>query len=149
MPCASEVMLALLVGAIYNTSVMARASKILVIDDEPDTVGLLELTLKTAGFQVDGARSGEEGLRLATENTYDVLLVDLMMPGVTGFDLMRTLKEKGGRSSKAPIVILTARGRPEDREMGERLGAVGYLIKPATRGQLLDVVRRVLREIPA
>ena len=128
---------------------MPPARKILVIDDEPDTVGLLELTLSTAGFEVEGAQSGEEGLRLATDNSYDLLLVDLMMPGLSGFDLMRTLQTKGGKSASTPIVILTARGRPEDREMGERLGAVGYLVKPATRGQLLDAVRRVLREIPA
>ena len=127
---------------------MPVGGKILVIDDEPDTVGLLELTLKTAGFEVHGARNGDEGLRLALENKYDVLLVDLMMPGMSGFDLMRTLQEKGGAAARTPIIILTARGRPEDREMGERLGAVGYLVKPATRGQLLDAVRRVLREVP-
>jgi DNA-binding response OmpR family regulator len=125
------------------------AGKILVIDDEPDTVGLLELTLSTAGFEVEGARSGQEGLRLATSNSYDLLLVDLMMPGLSGFDLMRALQQKGGKSASTPIIILTARGRPEDRETGERLGAVGYLVKPATRGQLLDAVRRVLREVPS
>lgn len=127
---------------------MPPVRKILVIDDEPDTVGLLELTLQTAGFDVHGARSGEEGLRLALENKYDLLLLDLMMPGVSGFDLMRSLQEKSGKSAKSPVIILTARGHPEDRDMGERLGAVGYLVKPATRGQLLDAVRRVLREIP-
>jgi two-component system copper resistance phosphate regulon response regulator CusR len=128
---------------------MPPTRKILVIDDEPDTVGLLELTLSTAGFEVKGAGNGDEGLRLATENRYDLLLVDLMMPGLSGFDLMRALQTGGGKSAATPIVILTARGRPEDREMGERLGAVGYLVKPATRGQLLDAVRRVLREIPS
>jgi two-component system copper resistance phosphate regulon response regulator CusR len=128
---------------------MGTPGKILVIDDEPDTVGLLELTLHTAGFEVHGARSGDEGLRLAMENAYDLLLLDLMMPGVSGFDLMRTLHDKGGKSAQTPVIILTARGRSEDRETGERLGAVGYLVKPATRGQLLDAVRRVLREIPS
>ncbi|HET7011294.1 MAG TPA: response regulator [Anaerolineales bacterium] len=127
---------------------MAPPVKILVIDDEPDTVGLLELTLTTAGYEVHGARSGEEGLHLAMANRYDLLLVDLMMPGMSGFDLMRAIQSKGGQAAQTPIIILTARTRPEDREMGERLGAVGYLIKPATRGQLLDAVRRVLREIP-
>ena len=127
---------------------MPVGGKILVIDDEPDPVGLLDLPLKTAGFEVHGARNCDECFRLALENKYDVLLVDLMMPGMSGFDLMRTLQEKGGAAARTPIIILTARGRPEDREMGERLGAVGYLVKPATRGQLLDAVRRVLREVP-
>ena len=128
---------------------MPPQGKILVIDDEPDTVGLLELTLHTAGYEVHGARSGVDGLRLALENRYDLILLDLMMPDLSGFDLMRSLQEKGGKSAKAPIIILTARGQPEDRDAGERLGAVGYLVKPATRGQLLDAVRRVLREIPS
>jgi DNA-binding response OmpR family regulator len=134
---------------IYNTARMASSGKILVIDDEPDTVGLIELTLATAGYEVHGARSGDEGLKLALANKYDLLLVDLMMPGMSGFDLMRKLQTRGGQAAETPIVILTARSRPEDREMGERLGAVGYLVKPATRGQLLDAVRRVLREIPS
>jgi DNA-binding NarL/FixJ family response regulator len=57
---------------------------------------------------------------------------------------MRSLQELHGASEKAPVVILTARDRPEDREIGQRLGAVGYLIKPATRGQLVDAIRSAL-----
>ena len=128
---------------------MASNGKILVIDDEPDTVGLIELTLATAGYEVHGARSGDEGLKLALANKYDLLLVDLMMPGLSGFDLMRKLQTLCCQAAETPIVIRTARSRPEDRERGEGLGAVGYLVKPATRGQLLDAVRRVLREIPS
>ncbi len=112
---------------------MADPAKILVVDDEPDTVGLLELTLRTAGYEIQSARSGQEGLRLALEEAFDLLLLDVMMPDLTGFDLMRSLQELHGASEKAPVVILTARDRPEDREIGQRLGAVGYLLKPATR----------------
>jgi two-component system phosphate regulon response regulator PhoB len=123
---------------------MSTTTKILVVDDEPDTVGLLELTLRTAGFEIQSARSGQEGLRLALEQRFDLLLLDVMMPDLTGFDLMRSLQELHGASEKAPVVILTARDRPEDRDVGERLGAVGYLIKPATRGQLVDAIRRAV-----
>jgi DNA-binding response OmpR family regulator len=123
---------------------MADTARILVVDDEPDTVGLLELTLSTAGYEIQSARSGQEGLRLALEKPFDLLLLDVMMPDLTGFDLMRSLQELHGVSERAPVVILTARDRPEDREIGERLGAVGYLIKPATRGQLVDAIRQAL-----
>lgn len=123
---------------------MSPGARILVVDDEPDTVGLLELTLRTAGFEIHTARSGQEGLRLALDTQYDLLLLDVMMPDLSGFDLMRSLQELNGASASSPIVILTARGRPEDREAGERLGAVGYLVKPASRGQLLDAITRAL-----
>jgi DNA-binding response OmpR family regulator len=123
---------------------MADPKRILVVDDEPDTVGLLELTLRTAGFEIHSALSGQEGLRLALDNAFDLLLLDVMMPDLSGFDLMRSLQELKGASAGTPVVILTARGRPEDREAGEKLGAVGYLVKPATRGQLLDAITRGL-----
>ncbi|HMK09109.1 MAG TPA: response regulator, partial [Anaerolineales bacterium] len=119
-------------------------ANILVVDDEPDTVGLLELTLRTAGFEIHSARSGQEGLRMALERRFDLLLLDVMMPDLTGFDLMRSLQELHGASQNAPVIILTARDRPEDRDIGARLGAVGYLIKPATRGQLVDVIGQAL-----
>lgn len=125
---------------------MSPGARILVVDDEPDTVGLLELTLRTAGFEIHTARSGQEGLRLALDTQYDLLLLDVMMPDLSGFDLMRSLQELNGASASSPIVILTARGRPEDREAGERLGAVGYLVKPASRGQLLDTIARALNQ---
>jgi two-component system OmpR family response regulator len=123
---------------------MGDSPQILVVDDEPDTVGLLELTLRTAGFSIYTARSGQEGLRLALDRPFDLILLDLMMPDLSGFDLMRSLRELKGASASSPVVILTARDRPEDRDVGERLGAVGYLTKPATRGSLLDAIRRAL-----
>ena len=123
---------------------MADTAKILVVDDEPDTVGLLELTLRTAGFEIQTAMSGQEGLRLALEKAYDLILLDLMMPDISGFDVMRSVQELKGASAATPVVILTARDRPEDRDSGNRLGAVGYLLKPATRGQLLDAIRNAL-----
>lgn len=123
---------------------MADTPQILVVDDEPDTIGLLELTLRTAGFSIHTARSGQEGLRLALDRSFDLILLDLMMPDLSGFDLMRSLRELKGASAESPVVILTARDRPEDRDVGERLGAVGYLTKPATRGTLLDAIHRAL-----
>jgi DNA-binding response OmpR family regulator len=112
--------------------------RILVVDDEPDTVELIHLTLSTAGYQIDSAMSALEARRKLEANHFDVLLLDVMMPEVSGFDLLTQLRESGLKVP--PVVFLTARKTPEDRETGEDLGAVGYLTKPATRGDLLDAI---------
>jgi DNA-binding response OmpR family regulator len=124
-----------------------ESGRILVVDDEPDTLGLIELTLKTAGFQVEVAGSGEQALRLLQEDTFDLLLLDVMMPGLSGFELVEELRAAIG--SIPPVIFLTAKSRKEDREMGERLEASAYLVKPTSRGQLLDAIRSALKESPS
>lgn len=116
--------------------------KILVVDDEPDTLGLIDLTLQTAGFDVDTALSAELALQLFRQETYDLLLLDVMMPGTSGFDLVRTMQTDPG--IVPPVIFLTAKNQPEDRAEGERLGSINFLIKPTTRGQLLDAIRAAL-----
>lgn len=120
----------------------ATSPRILVVDDEPDTLGLVQLTLETAGFKADAAGSGGEALLLAQKQPYDLILLDIMMPDMSGLDVYMRLQSS--LTTVPPIVFLTAKNRPEDREAGEGLGAAAYLIKPITRGQLLDVVRRTL-----
>lgn len=115
---------------------------ILVVDDEPDTLGLVALTLETAGFEVKAAASGGEALLLAQQHPFDAILLDIMMPDISGFDVYKRLQAT--LTKVPPIVFLTAKSRPEDREAGEGLGAAAYLLKPITRGQLLDVLRRTL-----
>ena len=116
---------------------------ILVVDDEPDTLGLVQLTLETAGYQVSGAASGGEALLLAQQQAFDLILLDVMMPDLSGLEVYRRLQAT--LTTVPPVVFLTAKNRPEDREAGEGLGAAAYLVKPITRGQLLDVLRRNLR----
>jgi DNA-binding response OmpR family regulator len=116
--------------------------RILVVDDEPDTVELIHLTLSTAGYQIDSAMSAFEARRKLEDDHYDVLLLDVMMPEVSGFDLLRQLNESG--ITVPPVIFLTARKTPQDRETGEDLGAVGYLTKPAKRGDLLDSIEKAL-----
>jgi len=116
--------------------------RILVVDDEPDTVELIHLTLSTAGYQIDSAMSAFEARRKLDEDHYDVLLLDVMMPEVSGFDLLTQLNESG--VAVPPVIFLTARKTPQDRETGEDLGAVGYLTKPAKRGDLLDSIEKAL-----
>ncbi|MGH2605124.1 MAG: response regulator transcription factor [Anaerolineales bacterium] len=116
--------------------------RILVVDDEPDTLGLLQLTLQTAGFEVDTAANGTQAIDRATQDHYDLIVLDVMMPDLSGFEVLRRLQ--AGSSGLPPVVFLTAKARPEDRQAGESLGATAYLIKPTTRGQLLDIVREAL-----
>ena len=123
---------------------MSSPTKILVVDDEPDTVGLIELTLTPAGFHVEHAYSGADAMARIRSDTYDLILLDVMMPEISGFDVLRELKEDG--TTLPPVIFLTARGRTEDQKTGNSLGAAGYLVKPATRGQLLDAIQTALYE---
>jgi DNA-binding response OmpR family regulator len=119
-------------------------ARILVVDDEPDTLGLIELTLQTAGFSVRTAANGDQALAILLNDTFDLVLLDIMMPGMTGFDLLEILRNREVKTP--PIVFLTAKSRQEDREKGATLGAAGFLTKPTTRGELLDTIRSVIGE---
>jgi DNA-binding response OmpR family regulator len=121
---------------------MMNSARILVVDDEPDTLGLIELTLQTAGFSVKTATNGDQALGILLNDTFDLLLLDIMMPGMTGFDLLEILKNR--QVETPPVVFLTAKSRQEDRDMGEKLGAAAYLTKPTTRGDLLDTIRSIV-----
>ena len=123
---------------------MSSPVKILIVDDEPDTVGLIELTLTPAGFHVEQAYSGTEALARIRADKFNLILLDVMMPEVSGFDVARELKEDP--NPPPPIIFLTARGRQQDIRTGDDLGAAGYLVKPATRGQLLDAIQSALYE---
>ena len=125
---------------------MNSTLRILIVDDEPDTLGLIELTLQTAGFRVQTATNGEQALRLMRNDTYDLIMLDVMMPGLTGFDVVRQLRE--AEIPTPPIIFLTAKSREEDIETGEGLEAAAYLIKPTTRGQLLDAIKQALEDNP-
>ncbi len=74
---------------------MSPQAHILIVDDEPDTLGLIELTLETAGFEVHTALSAEPALSLIQQHAFDLILLDIMMPGMSGFDMVRKLKEDG------------------------------------------------------
>ncbi len=116
-------------------------ARILVVDDEPDTRGLIELTLHTAGHEVRTAANGAEAIEMLGQETFDLVILDVMMPDVSGYDVMRKLR---GLAEAPPVIFLTAKGRAEDRQTGRSLGAVGYLVKPVSRGELLDAVAAAL-----
>src|SRR5262247_2775186 len=122
---------------------MARA-RILVVDDEPDILELVQYNLSKAQYDVVGVKSGEEALAHLREMLPDLIVLDLMLPGVDGLEVCKALK-RDTQTAAIPIVILTARGEEADIVAGLELGADDYLIKPFSPRVLLARIRAVLR----
>jgi two-component system alkaline phosphatase synthesis response regulator PhoP len=120
-------------------------AKILVVDDEPDTVTLLGMTLTRAGYTVLKATSGREGLTLALSERPDLLILDIMMPDLNGLDLLKTLRAEHGAPPPA-VILFTAKSRMEDMAEGLQAGAYKYLVKPTSREKLLETVKAALAE---
>jgi two-component system response regulator VicR len=115
--------------------------KILVVDDEQAITDLLEYNLQRDGFHVIVAHEGYQALRLAQAEQPDLIILDLMLPGLDGLDICRTLRRTGG----VPIIMLTARGEEVDRVVGLELGADDYVTKPFSVRELMARVKAVLR----
>ena len=122
---------------------MAR-TRILVVDDEPDILELVQYNLSKAQYDVVGVASGEEALAQARTTPPDLIVLDLMLPGVDGLEVCKALK-RDTRTAVIPIVILTARGEEADIVAGLELGADDYLTKPFSPRVLLARIRAVLR----
>jgi two-component system alkaline phosphatase synthesis response regulator PhoP len=116
--------------------------RILIIDDEPEIVRGLEDNLRYEGYETTSATSGEEGLARATREAPDLVLLDVMMPKMSGWDVCRELRLRG---IDVPVIMLTARGEERDRVRGLELGADDYVTKPFSLRELLARVRAVLR----
>ncbi|MFA5353640.1 MAG: response regulator [Thermodesulfovibrionales bacterium] len=117
---------------------------ILVIDDEADIVELLSYNLTREGFAVDAAYDGEAALNLIREKAYDLLLLDLMLPGIQGLELCRIIRGRP-ETSRIPIVMLTAKGEELDKVLGLEMGADDYITKPFSPRELVARVKAVLR----
>jgi two-component system alkaline phosphatase synthesis response regulator PhoP len=116
--------------------------RILIVDDEPEIVRGLEDNLRFEGYDTSAAFDGEEALRRATTEAPDLVLLDVMMPRLSGWDVCRELRRRG---IDVPIIMLTARGEEADRVGGLELGADDYVAKPFSLRELLARVRAVLR----
>jgi two-component system alkaline phosphatase synthesis response regulator PhoP len=116
--------------------------RILIVDDEPEIVRGLEDNLRFEGYQTLTAANGADALAVAAREAPDLIVLDLMMPVVSGWDVCRTLRARG---IDVPIIMLTARGEEADRVRGLELGADDYLAKPFSLRELLARVRAVLR----
>ena len=117
-------------------------SRILIVDDEPEIVRGLEDNLRFEGYQTSTAADGREALAVAAREAPDLILLDIMMPGLSGWDVCRELRSQG---IDVPIIMLTARGEEGDRVRGLELGADDYITKPFSLRELLARVRAVLR----
>jgi two-component system phosphate regulon response regulator PhoB len=118
--------------------------KILVVDDEEDILELVKYNLEREGFQVHCAKSGEKALKKALEDPPELIVLDLMLPGIDGLEVARRLK-KNQRAASIPIVMLTAKGEESDIVTGLELGADDYITKPFSPRILVARIKAVIR----
>ena len=123
---------------------MSTNKKVLVVDDDVKTVELVKLYLNRDGYRVYTAYEGNEALRLARENHPDLIVLDIMLPGIDGLEICRILRDE----SDVPIIMLTALTANDDRLRGLDLGADDYVTKPFSPRELAARVRAVLRRLP-
>ncbi len=116
--------------------------RVLVVEDYAPVRGAVLTALRDEGWSVDAAGDGTEGLRQAETGGYDVIILDVMLPGIGGFDVLRTLRE---RKVKSHVLMLTARDEVADRVQGLDLGADDYLVKPFAMEELVARVRALMR----
>lgn len=116
--------------------------KILIVEDEPKTGEYLRQGLHEAGFVVDLAQTGLDGLHLAEQGEYELVILDVMLPGLNGWEVLKNMRQRG---LEMPAMFLTARDQVEDRVKGLELGADDYLVKPFSFAELLARVRTILR----
>lgn len=127
------------------------AFKVLIVDDEPSIVELVRFTLEKEGFRTEAATDGHQALEAVERSRPDLVLLDLMLPGIDGLDVCRQLRQK----ARIPIIMLTAKATEVDKVVGLELGADDYITKPFSPRELVARVRAVLRrsqaqaEVPA
>jgi two-component system KDP operon response regulator KdpE len=126
--------------AIFSTS-SAPPRRVLVVDDEPHLVRAVRMYLEIQGYTVFGAHSGEEALDVLREKLPDVVILDVLMPGLDGFETLQEIR----RTSNVPVIMLTARGEEDQKVHGLALGADDYVTKPFGQRELLARVQAVLR----
>jgi two-component system alkaline phosphatase synthesis response regulator PhoP len=117
--------------------------RILVVDDEKYILNILDFSLGGEGFDVITAANGEEALTKSVDLHPDLIVLDVMMPKIDGFEVCRALKTKSD-TKDIPIVILTAKDRDEDRKKGEEVGVDRYMTKPFSPGRLVELVHELL-----
>ncbi|MCS7224455.1 MAG: response regulator transcription factor [Armatimonadetes bacterium] len=118
---------------------------ILLVEDEAPLAAAVEYALKKEGFFVKTVHNGQEALRLALKQSFDLIILDLMLPGLDGWQVCRAVRAK----SAIPILILTARGEEDDRVLGFELGADDYVVKPFSIKELIARIRAILRRSAA
>jgi two-component system response regulator RegX3 len=120
---------------------MNTHARVLVVDDDPGVLDVVAFTLRREGFDVDEQTDGTTALEAARARNYDIVILDVMLPGLSGTDICRALRAE----SDVPILMLTARDAEIDRVLGLELGADDYVTKPFSTAELLSRVRAILR----
>ena len=123
---------------------MPSAAKILIVDDEPDMRTVLFHTLRSAGYQVVEAKGGDEALRKLKRTRFDLVLLDIMMPQMSGYQVLERIREMPSRA-ETPVVVVTAKHDPEGLQREVAAGATDHIAKPFHPAELEDVVRRALK----
>jgi DNA-binding response OmpR family regulator len=118
-------------------------TKILIVDDEEDIVELIKYNLLNAGFQTFSAENGLEAIRLVREEHPDLVILDIMLPKMDGFDVVKVLRKE----SSVPILMLTARNEEFDRVLALELGADDYLVKPFSTREMVARIKAILRRV--
>jgi DNA-binding response OmpR family regulator len=120
-------------------------TRVLVVDDEPNILLSLEFLMQQAGFEVVTATDGETALQRVAERPPDLILLDISLPGLSGFEVLEQLRARP-EHARLPIIMLTAHGREVEREKGLALGADDYITKPFSTRQLVEKVQALLAQ---
>ncbi|GGB89399.1 hypothetical protein GCM10011352_14250 [Marinobacterium zhoushanense] len=118
-------------------------ARVLIVDDEPNILLSLEFLMQQAGLEVDTAETGESALAKIDANPPDLLLLDISLPGISGFDVLERLREQPA-TRQLPVVMLTAHGREVEKEKGIALGANDYITKPFSTQELVARIEALL-----
>lgn len=129
---------------IDHYGVFPLSQRILIIEDEPTLSRLLSYNLTQEGYETKLIDHGGEGLQLALDNNYDLIMLDIMLPGLNGFEVLSKLRQRG---NKTPVIILTARNAEDEIVQGLRFGADDYITKPFGVAEMLARVSAVLRRV--
>lgn len=119
-----------------------RLKKILIIDDGPDSLMVLAMSLKSEGYHILGALNGEEGVRIFKEEKPDVVILDVVMPLMDGWAVLKKIKS-GFKSKRVPVIMLTAKSEDIDKMKGYGCGADFYATKPCDLKQILSIVKDI------
>jgi len=119
------------------------AKKILIVDDEPEIVGILKFRLSSWGYETLSALNGEEALKVAATEKPDLILLDVMMPGMSGFEVLKKLKSQD-ITKAIPVIMVTVAAARAEMERGLKEGAAYYLTKPYDASELLERIKKLL-----
>ncbi|HEX8464260.1 MAG TPA: response regulator transcription factor [Abditibacterium sp.] len=132
-----------------NTGASAATTRVLLVDDDVKLCELLQESLRREGMESKAIHDGGRGLEAAQSGAYAIVVLDVMLPGLGGFEVLRRLRASGGEAARLPVLMLTARGDELDKVLGLELGADDYLPKPFSARELAARLRAILRRTEA